>query len=110
MSYTQLKCIIVNYNNVHRVHSFKCNFIQVNTKSAFFKKFGKNVTTMTLASYPLKKYINIIFQNYYVACKILYNSMLYIPRYNYHKKFGKNGIAALSSELCIPKIHHCYFY
>ena len=25
------------------------------------------------------------------------------------QKFGENGIAALTTELCMPKLLHCYF-
>ena len=47
-----------------------------------------------LASYARKNYMNIIFQNKYIACKILYNSIQQNTRQNYHNNFRNNGKAA----------------
>ena len=101
LNYKHVKCIIVISNNVYLAYKFLSDFIQQNTRYAFSQKFQKNCGN----SYAYK----LRLRYKYIACKIVYDSMQWSPRQNYHKNFEKNGLAALPSDLCVPKLHYSYF-
>ena len=88
LSYIHLKCIIIICNSVNcnLASKFLCNFIQWNTKCAFFpKNLEKIWLQRPLASYACKNYINVIFHRKYIACKILNDSNPSNPKYMYPK-------------------------
>ena len=70
-----LKCIIAISNNLYLAHKFCAISFNRPQDLHFPKNSRKIVTTAPLAKYARKFYINIILENKYIACKILYDSM-----------------------------------
>ena len=87
------------YKNIFvRFHSIE------NKVCIFPKNLEKLSLQLPLASHARKNYIN--FQNQYITCKILHDSMQWNPRQNYHKNFGINGKTAPLTELHITTMSY----
>ena len=85
-----------------------CAFLFKRTQNVHYPKNSekKKCVNSALSKLCLQKLHQFYLGKY--VCKILYDSMRYNLRQNYHKSFGKNEILVPPTELYVPKLRHYY--
>ena len=111
MSYVHLKCIIVISKHAYFV--LQVNFCAISFNGTQNLHFSNN-SRKTVAAVPPSKLCSQKLYEYHLA-KYVYCVQNFVrfhalkSEIEYHKNFGKNGIAAPPTELYEPKLHHFYF-